>query len=257
MQVRQQVRGRVLVPEEHRRSSGIAIALLIVVFLALFASHWHERQTIERINVTGATSLSARSVQSMANSCLSKPRSGIVLADVRLMVEQNPFVKEATVHFSGVRTVTVDVLERLPVAHVVQPNGSLRLVDVEGILLPPTQGVRTFNLPVLRGTHQLTSRTMKRAVEILNCAEAILQTDLYQSISEIVIDDEGSVVLLTDRMRWRLGRNNVERISDAFADMNVFWSRTSASLLARNAMEIDLRWRHHIVVRSGTSTVAA
>ncbi len=255
--VRQQVRGRVLIPEENRRSSGIAISLLIVVFLALFATHWHERQTIEQIEIAGATNLSALQVQAIANRCLSKPRSIVELADVRMKVEQIPFVKKATVHFSGIRNITVDVLERIPVAYVVQANGSLRLVDAEGILLPPTHAVRAFNIPLLRCTNNLTNTTVRRAVQILNCAESTLQADLFQSISEVVIDGDGSVVVLTDRLRWRLGRHDIERVSDAFADMNVFWSRTSSSRLAQSATEIDLRWKHHIVVRSGTSTVAA
>lgn len=255
--MRQQVRGRVLVPEENRRSSGIAISLLIVVFLALFASHWHERQTIERIEIAGATSLSVRQVRAIADVCLSKPRSIVELADVRMKVEQIPFVKKATVHFSGVRSITVDVLERIPVAYVVLANGSLQLVDAEGTLLPPTRAVRAFNIPLLRCTNKLTNTTIRRAVQVLNCAEATLQADLFQSISEVVIDGDGSIIVLTDRLQWRLGRHEIERVSDAFADMNVFWSRTAGSRLAQNATEIDLRWRHHIVVRSGTSTVAA
>lgn len=246
-----------MILEENRRSSGIVISLLIVVFLALFASHWHERQTVEQVEIAGATNLSIRQVQAIADVCLSKPRSNVELADVRMKVEQIPFVKKATVHFSGVRNITVDVLERIPVAYVVLPNGSLQMVDAEGTLLPPTRAVRAFNIPLLRCPNSLTNTTIRRAVQVLKCAEATLHADLFQSISEVVIDGDGSVIVLTDRLRWRLGRHEIERVSDAFADMNVFWSRTSGSRLAQNATEIDLRWRHHIVVRSGTSTVAA
>lgn len=254
MQLRQQGRRAVLLPDERRRSSGIVICLLVIIFLSLFASYWHERQVIESVQINGVTGLSARAVQVIADSCITQHRSEVALATLRSNIERIPFVNNVDVFFSGVRDVTVEVHERIPVAHVVMGDGSLRLVDAGGRLLSPTKAVHAFNIPLLRSNDQLTHSAIKHAVEILNCAQSTLKMDLYQSVSEMLVEHDGSIVFITDRMRWRLGKQNIERASKAFADMNVFWSRISSSNLALNVSEIDLRWKHYIVVRSESST---
>ena len=233
--------------DDRKRSSGMVITLLILAFASLAANQWHDRQCIERVEVVGATTLSHEAVQQIMTTCLQSERRALLLSDVRDSIHTIPFVRSATVHFSGVRGVTAEVQERTPVAHVVLDDGSLRYVDAEGVILPPTARATAQCLPVIR-TADLDD--VPHVVTVLNHAREILCPNLYASVSEVIHQRDGQVRVLANDVTWHLGDPEDTQVRRSFADMNVFWDRAVRGRSEARFAEIDLRWKHHIVIRN-------
>jgi len=243
--------------EERKRSSGVVVSILVVAFCSLFASHWHSKQKINTVEILGASTLSTQAIKLITDSCLHCKRATVCLADVRSKIEGIPFVKNAAVYFSGVRGVTVDVEERAPIAHIMQADGTLRLVDATGMVLPKTTITTSFDLPIIRANRQLKKWEIEHAAHVLSTASHELESSLYGSLSELVIDGDGSARMITDRTTWQLGNLATMKPVDVFGDMNVFWQRAGQNSMTSLAHVIDLRWNHHIIVRSPNSTIGA
>lgn len=228
------------------------VALLALIFLSFMASQWKERQRIAGIHIVGATGLSRIAVQHAIDTLLYRKTRTITLASVRQSVEHIPYVRSAAVYFTGVREICVDVRERLPVAHVVRPGGELRYVDDYGTVLPVAQERTAHNVPLLVGASgtTLSAKQVTLMVQVLSQAARVLDPRLYQAISEIRLDPRShSVDVVTDEATWRLGRLDTERTVEALADMNVFWKDATRSLRLASVDEVDLRWRHQVVLR--------
>jgi len=237
---------------ENRRSSGLVISLLCVVFLAFMAAQWHERQKISSISVMGATGLSRISVQRAVDSLKYKSIKSTSLAHIRTCVEKLPYVSNAYVYFSGVREITVQVDERLPAAHLLYEDGTLRYVDRLGIVLPHANERTAHNVPILRSHDgsRLSSSDVAKIATVLANASRILDSRLYQSISEIRVHKmRSTIAMITDETTWDLGSLNQERIQTALADMNVFWKEASPSINMATVKEVDLRWHHQVILR--------
>lgn len=233
--------------DDRKRSSGVVVSLLILAFASLAANQWHDRQNIECVEVLGATTLSHEAVQQILTGCLQQQRRSLLLSDVRDSIHTIPFVRSASVHFSGVRGVTAEVQERTPVAHVVLGDGTLRYVDAEGVILPATARATAQCLPVLR-TADLEA--VPGMITVLNQARDVLNPNLYASVSEVIQQSDGQVRILADDVTWHLGDPEVTRVRRSFADMNVFWDRAVRGRTFTRYAEIDLRWKHHIVIRN-------
>jgi hypothetical protein len=241
-----------------RRTSGLMICLLGLVFLSFMATQWKDRQRIGGIKVIGATGLSRLSVRRAVDSLRFRRARAITLATVRQTVETIPYVRKASVYFSGVNELCVDVTERLPVAHVVRSGGVLRYVDDLGTVLPTVQERTAHNVPMLHGSGGvvLTESEIRELTMLLSNACRTLDPRLYQSISELTFNrSSGTVDVVTDDAVWHLGRIGSNRATEALADMNVFWKDASASLRLAGVREVDLRWRNQIVLRYRTERV--
>lgn len=237
---------------EGKRSSGLIIALLGVVFLAFMSAQWHERQKISSIAIEGATGLSRIAVQRAVDSLRNRSIKSLSLASIRACVEALPYVSDASVYFSGVREITVRVDERLPVAHVLYEDGALRYVDQHGTILPQAHERTAHNVPILRSHDgsRLTSSDVARVVAILVDASRVLDARLYQSISEVAVNrSRSTVTMITDETHWNLGALKPNRIQQALADMNVFWREAANSINMASVREVDLRWHHQVVLR--------
>lgn len=235
-----------------RRTSGLMICLLGLLFLSFMATQWKDRQRIADVDVVGATGLSRLSVQRAVDSLRYRRAKSITLASIRQSVEQIPYVRKASVYFSGVNGLCVDVVERLPVAHVLHAGGVLRYVDDQGTVLPVVQERTAHNVPMLHGTngYVLSESEVRSLTSLLNRAARALDPRLYQSISELTYDRRSRTVdVITDDATWHLGSIGSDRATEALADMNVFWKDASASLRLAHVREVDLRWRNQIVLR--------
>lgn len=239
-------------PVGDRRSSGLVVTLLGVTFLGFMASQWAERQRVTDISVLGASGLSRIAVQRVVDTVRAKVRKNLTLADVRASVESLPYVRNASVYYTGVRTLTVEIEERLPVAHVVRTDGSLRYVDAQGMVLPAAVERTAHNVPVLQSVDgsELAEADIRHIVDVLIAGSRTLHPALYQAISEVRFDrSRKAVEIVTDETRWRLGVLTADRAVRAFADMNVFWLETSQRLNMASVSEVDLRWQNQVILR--------
>ncbi|MDZ4746278.1 MAG: FtsQ-type POTRA domain-containing protein [bacterium] len=243
-------------PNVHRRAPGIVVSLLAVVFLGLVATQWRDRQSVGTINIHGATGLSIKDVHVVADTFAGKTIETVSLADVREKLETLPYVRSAVVHLSGIRSLDIIINERMPVGHVVRADGSLRYVDQTGAILPEAPVRTSHNVPLVRSDDGtvLAAQDLQQVVALLMDASGILDPMLYQTISEIQYDRSSQqLVIVTDRTTWKIDGASDAAAVNAFADMNVFWKNTSTRVDLVHGTQIDLRWRHQVIVRKFNS----
>lgn len=234
-----------------RRGSSLGLAVLGIGFLALVASQWQGRQKVGAVVVTGATGLSATAVHHVVDSLRSRSLASISFADVRMMVERLPYVRSASVFVTAPGALTVDVVERLPVAHLVLPSGELRFIDADGRVLPAVDVHVGHNVPLVQNDAGavFSDADLKRIAAMVVAASSTLDPVLYQSVSEFRYLPSSSLVIVTNDVRWTMDVRSPERATALFADMNVFWRETASTIDMVAVKEFDLRWDHQIVVR--------
>lgn len=233
------------------KTPGIVMTLAGIGFLTLVATQWQSKQTIDSVVVRGASGLSRTAVEAIVDTFRMREVGTVVFADVRGMVERLPYVREANVFLSGVCNLTIDVVECIPVAHVVMPNGELRYVDAQGIVLPPPPQRVGFNIPLIRMKDEgaVKETDVAAIARIVFTASTMLDPVLYQSVSEVCFDARRRCVdLVADGVTWHMNVSDGKRMKGTLADMNVFW-RQIASRVPPQGAEIDLTWRHQVVVR--------
>lgn len=235
-----------------KSAPGLVVSLLAVVFVSLVAAQWQGRQQVDRVVVTGASGFSLTSVRTMVDTLIHKQARTLSLADIREMVERHPYVRSATVSRTGIHEITVDVHERMPVAHVVIDGGDLRYVDADGNVLPPATARMAHNVPVIqarRGT-PLTSEEIRSLAAMLVVATTTLDPVLYQAVSEVRYDRaHHTAELVTDNATWRIDVREPSAALRGFADMNVFWKQAGAHMNMATVDVIDLRWNHQVILR--------
>lgn len=233
------------------RGPALTVVLLGVGFLALVATHWQERQVIGRIDVRGASSLSESAVRRVVDTLMHQRVDHLSFADVRTTVEELPYVRQASVYMSGIRSIVVDVVEREPVAHVVVEGGELRYVDGTGTVLPPAPIRSGHNIPVVTGVDvRKEQRELRRVIGVVNAVSEILDPHLRQSISEIRRDNtSGDVLIITDGLWWRVAASDVSQPANVLRKMSVFWTSMRKTLDVRSVAEFDLRWDRQVIVR--------
>jgi len=245
--------GEAEIKGRQKSAPGLMVSLLAVVFVSLVAAQWQGRQQVDRVVITGATGLSQSTIRTMVDTIVHKQARSLSLADIREMVERHPYVQTASVYRTGVHEITIDVHERMPVAHVVVTGGDLRYVDAHGTILPPAVVRTAHNVPVIQGVRGgvvLTNDEVKTVASMLVIASATLDPILYQAISEVRYDRrDHTAELITDDATWRVALSSPRETKRAFADLNVFWNQAGATINMASVDMIDLRWNHQVVLR--------
>ena len=90
---------------------------------------------IEGVTVTGASTVAVREIVAAADVRLGTPLAAADTAGIAERVAKLPGVASAQVGRSWPHTVTVEVVERVPVASAQTPNGT-ELVDGTGVVYP-------------------------------------------------------------------------------------------------------------------------
>jgi cell division protein FtsQ len=129
-------------PEVYRRRrvAGAVVVLLLLGALALVARvvlYDSRLLDVQGVQVEGISTLPETDIVRAAAVPIGAPLASIATADVANRVAQVPAVASAVVSRSWPHTVTVTVVERVPVASATTPAG-VQLVDAGGVVYPGT-----------------------------------------------------------------------------------------------------------------------
>ncbi len=127
-------------PEVYRRrrlaAAVVAVLLLgalgLIVRVMLYDSHLFD---VQGVQVEGISTLAEADVVAAAAVPIGAPLASIDTSDIATRVAQLPAVSMATVTRSWPHTVTVTVVERVPVATATTSAG-VELVDAAGVVYP-------------------------------------------------------------------------------------------------------------------------
>ncbi|MDD5557660.1 MAG: FtsQ-type POTRA domain-containing protein [bacterium] len=246
-----------------RRRVGIPAAAAALALLAAVVLPGSPRGfmrptgfTLRWIEVRNADLLGREEIVSLAGL---KVGDDLLAADIRSIRERlrsHPDIRDAVVRRRIPGTVSIRVVERVPVAAVCRPEGGQpagadrrrAVVDEEGIVLSAAKERAHRSLPVLLGLaddalrpgERLASPGARRALEVVR---AYRESDLPRQIELVGVDvsDPSNCVLRSRSIaEIRLGG---ERLPERLRLLSYILAQRSSRGLAGPASYLDLRWR--------------
>lgn len=235
------------------RAPKLGVVVLSVCFVAVVATQWQGRQTWQAVDVKGASELSRGAVDSTLAHVVGKEMTDVSFAELRERLLAIPYLSGASVFQKTSNHLGVIVSERIPVAFYIAKNGSVAMVDAEGMMLPAGRKVGAQCLPVLRRKDgaTLTKADAIGLARFVQIVPSAMGQEMATYVSEVVLDVErDEVIVVTDGAQWRLRWSQTEHLHAALLDAAALVS-SGALANAQNAyMEFDLRWKGQVVVRT-------
>jgi cell division septal protein FtsQ len=226
----------------------------VLVLLHVFASHWKEKLTVDRISMKGLQAISTREILSLSAIPMKAKLYGLQLSDIQSNLMRHPFIREASVRRGLPGGIEIDIVERVPVASM--NVGQLQFVDREGIVLPATATQKKFDVPVIVGIDGMKTerpgapmmhKELFKALEVLEEALSI-DSSVYHMISEVDMNHGGDIILnaVDAGVPITIGRDGIGK---KFRLLETFWNRYVGSTEAENLKYVDLRFEDQVVVK--------
>jgi cell division protein FtsQ len=150
----------------------------------------------DNIEATGLTEVSRAEMLPVFGEDIGRNIFFVPLAERRRQLEEIPWVEKATVMRLLPDQIRVTIVERKPVAFVLQPDGRTGLVDSSGVMLTMPAAMmaqRHYSFPVVTGIHAsdlLATRKARMAVYQRLLAELDANNQHFSAqISEIDLTD--------------------------------------------------------------------
>jgi cell division protein FtsQ len=169
-------------------------------------------------------------------------------------VRDNTFMREVEVTRDVPDGITIEVVERLPIAALAA--GGMLYVDDSGMVLPGVRSDRVFDLPMITGTlsdadrvpgTRLQSGGAREALHVILMAQRI-SDEFYHRISEVHIRPDQQLLLYTSEFAVPvvLGRENT---AEKLVKFEGFWKDIVSHRGAQDLQYVDLRFTDQVVVR--------
>jgi cell division protein FtsQ len=221
---------------------------------AVLANMWKGGLRVASVTVEGNSIVSENDILGLAGVNIESILFDIDLFAVRKRIEQNPFIRTASVNREVPNRIAIEVEERVPIAAVVLDK--IFYFDADGYVLPPTRSENIFDLPVLTGSLQrselvpgrrYTTTNVQDALTILRMAQQV-GDQLYRRISEVHVEADKDIVLHTAEFGVPVifGRGDT---AAKLVKFDTFWNEFVLHHGAHELRVVDLRYRDQVVVR--------
>jgi cell division protein FtsQ len=232
------------------------MALLIGALLgaAVFANLWKSDLKVATVTVEGNSIVSEKEILTLAGISETTKLVDVDLFAVRRRIEQNSFIRSASVNREAPNRIAIRVEERVPIAAVVLDK--IVYLDGDGFVLPPVRSESVFDLPILTGTLSRGELTPGKLCTMLDVREALtvlsiaqqVSDELYRRISEVHVEGEKDIVLYTAEYGVPVvfGRGDT---AAKMVKLYSFWKEFVSHRGAQELQYIDLRYQDQVVVR--------
>lgn len=245
------------------RGRQVLRVLAVMAAMGLVAAvPWRELRrryaVLERVQVNGLRYLDAARIQGRAGLEPGQDLLSIDLERVRARVLADPRVESAEVRRSGLRSIEVRVVERVPALAV--SHGEPWEVDTAGVLLEPLQRGVVADVPILTGAdfskYRPGTRLRSAAVQRGLAWAAVLSDNALRLAGQV-----SEVDVSRDRVTQLVLMNGVRVIGTAWPPDTRQMSglrATLADLQAKGMMpgEVDVRIPDQIIVRDALPAAA-
>ena len=240
----------------HSRRGAVLMMVLLVILMgvAVLANMWKGDLKAARVTVQGNSIITEEQIRTQAEINNESKLFDIDLFAVRRRIEQNPFIRSASVSREVPNRIAIRIEERVPIAAVVLDK--VFYFDAEGYVLPPTRSENIFDLPVLTGLFQrgelvpgrrYSTTNVQDALAILRMAQQV-GDQLYRRISEVHVEADKDIIFHTAEFGVPVifGRGDT---AAKLVKFDTFWREFVLHHGAHELRFVDLRYRDQVVVR--------
>jgi cell division protein FtsQ len=248
------------VKTQTRRLGLFLLIPLLVGFAAicLLASEWQTSLRVKRIEIDGAHILPHHLLLEAVNVPTQSLLDTVDLYRIQKRLEEQPFVKTATVSRSYPDAIYITITEREPIASI--GTTSLLYIDTAAVLLPAIETAVPLDLPIISGVPEvkateigkvIKNSEVQTAIELLNTAIKV-DSSLYHFISEVDMKGGQDIEITTTEppVNILVGRGDFLKKLFIFQK---FWSQFIKSENVQNVQYFDLRFDDQVVVKWNSS----
>jgi cell division protein FtsQ len=232
----------------------MGLLLLAAAGLAAGANAWKRDLRITRVSIQGNRIVKHAEILSLAGIPSNEKLFGVDLFAVRRRVENNPFIRSASVNREAPDGISITVEERRPIAVLVLDR--MLSIDDQGYVLPPVRSDDVFDLPVLTGElpeaecrpgKTVTSSGVREALEILSVARAAGE-ETSHLLSEIHLAGEKDIVMYATEAGVPVvfGHGNT---AEKMVKLEAFWKQIVAQRGPGDLGSVDLRFADQVIAR--------
>lgn len=143
------------------RTLLITVLVLLVAGLGTWLLYFSDHLVADRVEVAGASSVSAQRVETVARVPLGTQLARVDVDVIRARVESIAAIGSAEVSRSWPATLSIEVTERQPVA-AVERGGRTLTVDLDGVLFPG----RPADLPRIRTSVEVDVEALAQGARV-------------------------------------------------------------------------------------------
>lgn len=246
-----------------RRSVVLMLFLLIasITSLAVVAGDWRETIAGVQLVVKGTRMASPQDIEALANVPDTATLASIDLMAIKKRVETNPFVREAVVKREPPEKLEIEIVERSPLAVLLNIHARDWLLDEDGYVIPMVEMGVVHDLPVVTGGNftrellpgiRITDERLLHALTMLKISRNI-NAELFDLISEINIDQKKDLILYTIESAVPVIVGSSVDAERKLRSFHAFWNTVAMQHDVRGIEYVDLRYRDEVVVRWKTA----
>lgn len=232
------------------RLSAVIIAIGAAVALVVAANRWDDRDVLRRVAIEGRVVLDSAEILSRAVIDGDAAIEELDFEAIERGVASHPYITRAAVYRGGPGTLTLEIVERTPVAIMFLDDAPF-YVDSQAVLLPYRFSAATFDVPVLSGVADGSRPDSALARAAVGVAEELRRYDevLYRSISEIRCDGDGELVLIMADGGIPIHAGRPGEVAGRLRKLQTILSTLYDGGNMRRLEYIDLRWNGQVVVK--------
>lgn len=191
---------RAEVEDESLRSRNrrlVAMGVFVLLVLLAVAATQSPLLDVDEIEVVGASEISADQLRAIAGIELGAPLIGFDGSQAQQRLGELPEIRAAMVTRDWGGIVTIEVAERMPVARIIAPEGTI-VVAADGMVLSVSEDPRE-ELVAISGAMFVTSAGEQVPAELDDAllAASDMPTDIVQLVDRIEITVDSLVLRMT------------------------------------------------------------
>jgi len=231
-----------------------ALLLVCGTALLIMAHSWKRVLRVAGVGVIGTRMLQPSEIVNASGIARGSRLFSVDLAAVRRKVEQNPYIRTASVQRDAPNRITITVEEREPIAIVA--GSRMLYLDTAGYVLPATRTGQALDLPLITCVppapdfvpgKQVAADGVRQALAVLKMAQKI-GGESYHRISEIRVDGEHDLLFYTAEYGIPVLIGHGDEAAKLLA-LDGFWKDVVRHRGARGLEYVDLRFEDQVVVR--------
>jgi cell division protein FtsQ len=256
------------------RSAAVAMFFVVsgIAAIAVLAAEWRESAVGVLLDVRGISITTKENILKAAGIRDTSNLASLDLLRIRDKILENPFIKDVQLTRDPPKTLRVDVIERKPIAMLLNVQTRDWLLDEDGFVLPASAMPTVHDLPVITGVNdgvrELTpgAKELMPGVRVVNvqvqkglqALKSIHGIDpaLAQLFSEINLDNRRDLMLYTMEGGVPVILGSPARLPEKMQAFRAFWENVAMKYDPSSLEYIDLRWKEQVVTRWRSSVDA-
>ena len=228
-----------------------------MISIGVLAREWREHAVHVTVEIHGTEYASLDALAKLATVPDSSILSDIDLMAIKRKLEQDPFVASAVVRRDPPSNLMIDIVERKPIATLIDVRTKDWFVDRDGVLLPMLPEIPLDDTPVISGFRPagaITAGTrirdprLQQALHIITDAKGV-SPDLMNLFSEVSLMEQDDILLYTLESGVPVIFGSADRIESKLRVFRAFWETVAVHRDLSQLEYIDLRFRDQVVAR--------